>query len=139
MNYFENFAFKELFIDCSDAEILSCVKCNGVDNLLYLLAFLQDFRQYSSIPVRITSTFRDVEHNKRVGGSPLSQHLLGAAIDFQPINHDFGSFVLSFKDFLEVSSLKLYIGQVFIYSSFIHIGLRTANHKNLQIYDKRKN
>lgn len=137
MNYFTNFQFKELFPNCSNNEILSCINCNGVDSLLYLLEFLQGFREFVCVPIRITSTFRDVLHNHNVGGSSTSQHLIGQAIDFKPVDFDFSSFVLRFQDFLNRSTLSRYIGQVFIYDSFIHIGLRTNGHKNLHVYDKR--
>ena len=41
----------------------------------------QAFRDRVGIPYTPNSAYRTPEHNKRVGGSPKSQHLTGKAID----------------------------------------------------------
>lgn len=46
-----------------------------------LLAKLQLLRDRIGKPIRVTSGYRTVEHNREVGGSPKSQHLLGKAAD----------------------------------------------------------
>jgi len=47
-----------------------------------LLVLLQRFRDKIGKPIIIHSGYRSVEYNKKVGGSPTSQHLLGTACDF---------------------------------------------------------
>lgn len=42
---------------------------------------LDNVRAEMSIPIRITSGYRDPKHNKRVGGATNSQHVLGNAVD----------------------------------------------------------
>ncbi len=42
---------------------------------------LQALRTYIGLPLRVTSGFRCKKHNKTVGGSVTSQHILGLATD----------------------------------------------------------
>lgn len=44
---------------------------------------LQQFRTLIGRPVVINSAYRDPEYNKKVGGAPSSQHLLGRAFDIR--------------------------------------------------------
>lgn len=46
-----------------------------------LVEKLQIIRTYYNKPVIINSAYRTDEHNREVGGSPNSQHLLGKACD----------------------------------------------------------
>lgn len=48
---------------------------------LRLVAELQRLRDIIGMPIRITSGFRCITHNKRVGGDPRSYHTLGMAAD----------------------------------------------------------
>ena len=48
-----------------------------------LVQLLQDIRDHFGVPVVITSGYRTAVHNKAVGGSRSSQHLLGRAADIQ--------------------------------------------------------
>lgn len=48
------------------------------DKLVRLLEFI---RSYFGRPVTITSAYRSPTHNKKVGGSPNSQHVKGTAAD----------------------------------------------------------
>lgn len=139
MRYFDHFDLFDVFPNCSDVEITSALKGNYVDNLLFLLQFLDSFRDFVATPIIITSGYRDVEHNKKVGGVWNSQHLLGQAIDFYSPKMPHESLVCFFHDFIKKSALDRFIGQVIIYKTFIHVGLRTPSHPKLTIYDKRKN
>lgn len=47
---------------------------------------MNDIRETFNYPIRITSTWRTLERNKRVGGAKNSQHLTFDAIDFVPAN-----------------------------------------------------
>ncbi len=46
-----------------------------------LLAVLEDVRNHFGSPVHINSGCRCPGHNKKIGGKPKSQHLLGKAAD----------------------------------------------------------
>lgn len=45
------------------------------------LALLDQCREDSGVPFKITSCYRSPEKNRRVGGSPGSMHLKGRAVD----------------------------------------------------------
>lgn len=63
----------------------------------------------------ITSGYRTVKDNIRVGGSPKSQHLKGNAIDF----------VLSCKDLRQtVQIAKMYCTGIGVYPKHVHCDLR---------------
>lgn len=44
---------------------------------------LQRFRDLVGVPVIINSAYRDHAYNKKIGGAPASQHLLGRAFDIR--------------------------------------------------------
>lgn len=46
------------------------------------LRWLDDVRHNAGVPFKLTSDARTPEHNKKVGGSPGSLHVLGRAVDF---------------------------------------------------------
>lgn len=136
---FQFFTMSEVFKTCSDAEISLCVRTNCLDSLLVLVRFLDEFREYIESPIRINSSFRDTNHNKRVGGVTTSQHLLGQAIDFSTPKMPNNTTIQKLKEFIRMSPLSVSISQVIFYNTFIHIGLRTQGHKILCYYDKRTN
>lgn len=139
MRYFNYFDVRELFKSCSESEILECINSNAFDNLLVLLEVLDGLRSHIGVPIIITSSFRDVKHNKRVGGVPNSQHLLGQAIDFYCNGILPFSVFEMIKEFFEKSALKKFVGQVIVHDSYIHIGLRTQSQPKFFLYDKRTN
>ena len=47
---------------------------------------MNDIRTTFNYPIRITSTWRTLEKNKRIGGAKNSQHLTFDAVDFVPAN-----------------------------------------------------
>jgi hypothetical protein len=65
-------------------------------------------------PVRITSGFRCQMHNKDVGGLKGSFHLIGSALDLQPVYGD-----LQTLDRLQMYALR-YFDIVVRYETFIH-------------------
>ena len=71
MQLTKNFSTKELQCPC----------CGRVAMNSQLLDKLQSVRDLLGFPLTINSGFRCAEHNKAVGGSPNSQHLLGKAVD----------------------------------------------------------
>ena len=53
-----------------------------------LVEALQDLRTTLGAPIRINSGYRCPRHNRGVGGSPTSQHLLGKAADIVVPGHN---------------------------------------------------
>lgn len=62
-----------------------CKNCVMPPTVLYNIKIvaenLQILRDYVGVPVRINSAYRCKEHNKAIGGSSRSQHILGKAAD----------------------------------------------------------
>lgn len=57
---------------------------DGSDKILIddaLVTIVQRVRTHFGKPITINSAYRTVAHNKKVGGSPTSKHLLGTAAD----------------------------------------------------------
>ena len=71
--------FKEKEVDCN----CECGKCDysfqHYDRMIRL-------RQLIEMPLLVTSWCRCEAHNKAVGGSPTSSHLIGCATDIKAIN-----------------------------------------------------
>lgn len=93
-------------------------KCS-YDSCTYTLIDLEHLVELQQLrdevgPLKITSAFRCVKHNKDVGGSPKSQHLLGTATDLQSKN-------LSPKELAEACEYFTGLGR---YKTFTHIDSR---------------
>lgn len=132
------FNIRDVFVHCSSTDIVECIRKNYIKDLVYLLLILDSFRSYIETPIRITSGFRNKERNDLLpNSSSTSQHLIGQAIDFQPVDYPFATFVTLFLDYIKNSFYNEDIGQVIIYQSFIHISLRNNQIKKFTIYDKR--
>ena len=81
---------------------------------------LETLRAYVNRPFTVTSSFRDKEYNKTVGGGKNSQHLLGNAIDISTA----GWTGIEKYNFLTCATdLGLSIG---IYKTFFHIDCRNS-------------
>ncbi len=62
----------------------SCRCGCGADTVdVGLIAILDEVRQHFNAPVTVTSGMRCPDHNRAVGGSSRSQHILGRAADIQ--------------------------------------------------------
>lgn len=51
-----------------------------------LITKLEQLRDWIGQPLKINSGYRTNEHNRKVGGSPKSQHLEGKAADIQKVD-----------------------------------------------------
>ena len=52
------------------------------ENIVPTLRILDELRDYLGRPIVISSCYRNAEYNRRVGGTPNSQHIHFKAIDF---------------------------------------------------------
>ena len=96
---------------------------DGSDKVLVddgLVELLQMIRDHFQKPVFISSAYRTERHNRAVGGSPRSQHLLGKAADI----------VVSGVLPLEVAQYAEFLldgyGGVGLYNNFTHVDVRTS-------------
>lgn len=83
-----------------------------------LLSKLQALRTRLGKPIVITSGYRSVEHNKKVGGSPNSQHLLGKAADIQVSGMTPAQ--------VAAEAEKIGFGGIGIYKTFVHVDTRAT-------------
>ena len=90
--------------------------CYTVDS--ELLEVLTDVREFFSKPVLINSGHRCAEHNEKVGGTAMSRHLLGQAVDFFVV----GIYPSVVRKYLEQKYPDKYgIGS---YHNFTHLDVR---------------
>lgn len=124
MNYF---TLREIYKNCTPSEFRSAQRNNEVlKNISILRDVLNEVRDFVNEPIIVTSWYRDVEHNKRVGGVRNSHHLTGGAADITCSNLD----ILFKKCFIMPQ-----FTQIIRYDTFIHVSIIPT--KNKRIYDKR--
>lgn len=85
-----------------------------------LLEMLEDIRERFMKPVVINSAARCEKHNKNVGGSPTSQHLLGKAADIK-IEGEQPGYIGTYVDARRKDSFG-----VGVYDTFTHIDSRAV-------------
>lgn len=114
-----HFTFKEITRHNSQSEINEIKSdANLFCNIVSLVSILNVVRDNLGLPITINSLYRNVEHNKKVGGVPSSQHITGSAVDITCSN------LQALRDELvKFQANKPYIGQLIIYKNFIHLGL----------------
>lgn len=85
---------------------------------LQFVAGLDYVRRVVGVPMAINSGFRTEAHNKAVGGSPRSQHLLGRAADVPVLDAALRADMIDAANFIFKKSGN--ISRVFVYSNFLH-------------------
>lgn len=85
-----------------------------------LVTVLQKIREHFGKPVIITGAYRNDAYNKKVGGADYSQHKYGTAADI----YISGVSPATIADFVE--TIMPNTGGIGIYSSFVHVDVRTA-------------
>ncbi len=98
-----------------------CPCCGGLNDTGAFRQFvykLQVARNYAGIPFIITSGYRCPKHNKAVGGSPGSSHILGIAADIRVRS--------SAERFKIVEGLMIAgFTRIGIAASFVHVDIDT--------------
>lgn len=102
-------------------------------NIQKLAIQLQALRDVLSAPIRINSGYRSPEHNKAIGGSKNSQHVLGKAADIR-VN---GKTPKQMYDVIEgmIASGDMLQGGLGLYDTFVHYDIRKTKSR----WDYRKN
>ena len=105
----KNFNLKEF--ECKDGSHQVVVDSELVHKL-------QKLRDELNNAIIINSAYRNESHNKAVGGSPNSQHLLGKAVDISLHNQD--------VEAQSIANIARDIGfnGIGIYDTFIHLDVR---------------
>lgn len=85
---------------------------------------LQVLRDHIGKPISINSGYRTPNYNKKVGGAPLSQHLMAKAGDIRIAG------MTSKQIYDEIQKLikagKMHNGGVGLYNTFVHYDVRQA-------------
>lgn len=91
--------------------------------IIELIVMFERIRTIYNSPLIINSAYRTVSYNKKVGGSPKSQHLEGKALDIQPSKD------ISIEDFYRTLRSKykeLGIRGLGKYPNFVHCDIRDS-------------
>ena len=109
---------KEEFNSKDGATMPDDVFCNVVK----LANQLQILRNHLGKPIIINSGYRSPQHNKKVGGSPNSQHLLGKACDIRTGRYS----PLEIYNTIEKLILDggMMQGGLGLYDTFVHYDIR---------------
>lgn len=101
-----------------------------IENLKSLCEYiLQPIRDKVEKPVKINSGYRCLSLNKKVGGVPTSQHVLGQACDFKIEG------LTSYEIAEVVLELNLPFDQLILYPTFVHVSYSDRCRRQL-LYNK---
>jgi len=78
------------------------------DKLIKLAEFAESVRAVLGCPLTVTSAFRCLKLNNRIGGSAMSQHLFAEAIDIIPMK------MSAFEAFTKITISGIAYGQIIL-------------------------
>jgi len=81
-----------------------------------LIEKLQELRDYLNRPVIIVSAYRSPAYNKKIKGSPKSQHMYGTAVDIKVSGVT--------TEEVAKAAIKLGFKGIGIYDTFTHVDIR---------------
>lgn len=117
MNLTKNFKLSEFA--CNDG---TPVPVELWPNVRELADNLQVLRDYLNTPIRINSAYRTPHHNKRVKGSPNSQHLYAKAADIVVVGFTPDDVAETIEELIQQG--KMAQGGLGIYRTFTHYDIR---------------
>lgn len=117
INLTENFKLEEF--RCHDG---TGVPYEYIDNVIELVNNLQRIRYHIRKPIIIISGYRNPTYNKKVNGSPNSQHMLAKAADIQIQ----GLHPIEIYQTIEnlITQYKILEGGLGLYNTFVHYDIR---------------
>lgn len=132
-----NFNIKEFVCKANNEVLIN-------EEVIQHIQRLQKFRDWYNRTMKVNSGYRTPAYNKKVGGSPNSQHLKGTAADialpddFQSYNKSRQSEFLEnikkkWEDLCQADKVK---GGVGWYNTFVHLDSRSGNGK-MTFWDNR--
>lgn len=103
----------EIACKCSNESCRMTMYCSD------MIKAYEGFRELVGVPLIINSGYRCPQHNKAVGGTPMSRHQTGEAIDIslQTLDH------LSRED-IEFAAVHSGFKFVKFYKTFVHMDVR---------------
>lgn len=112
--------FKSTEFDCKDElAYWTFIDDKLIDILEMARAYFR--RTYEKTIIKITSPYRTPAYNKKIGGSPKSQHMTGRAADIQLFNN---GDQIDPKEVYYYFDLQNWNGGVGLYKTFTHIDTR---------------
>ena len=134
----KHFSLEELTNSTSYPEL---VNQNIIDarsyekQLKYTASTLEEIREVLSVPMKVTSGFRNIALNKAVGGSPTSGHANGLCADFIPIGMEvIEAYTLIMTNRDKCPSLKKCIFESVRGAKWLHIETKTEANQHTQFY-----
>jgi hypothetical protein len=82
-------------------------------------------------PITITSAFRTIEWNRKIGGAYHSQHVQGRALDLIPPR---GFTVQGFYDLIRANHRELGVTGIGKYRTFVHVDIRSTPSGRLVVW-----
>ena len=92
------------------------------ENVIKLAGQLQTLRDYVGRPIKINSAYRCPKHNKKIGGSETSQHLLGKAADITVQSLKPIEVYTIIEDLIDFGVMLQ--GGLGLYDTFVHTDIR---------------
>lgn len=92
------------------------------ENVIKLAGQLQTLRDYVGRPIKINSAYRCPKHNKKIGGSKTSQHLLGKAADITVQSLKPAEVFIIIEDLIDMGEMLQ--GGLGLYDTFVHYDIR---------------
>ena len=117
MQLTENF-YKEEF-DCRDGSVMPE---DVLANIKLLATNLQSIRNKINEPIFISSGYRSIKHNKKVGGKSNSYHLKGLAADL--VSKNFSPKELAAIILILMEENIILKGGIGLYDGFVHFDIR---------------
>lgn len=117
MRLSENFYLNEF--ECKSG---AAMPENVLINIKTLAIQLQVLRNALNASILVTSGYRSPEHNKKVGGSPKSQHVEGTAADIKVSGYTPKQVAAKIEELIEKGEMKQ--GGIGIYSTWVHYDFR---------------
>jgi uncharacterized protein YcbK (DUF882 family) len=113
----KNFKLKEFECKCGCDMPLEVY-----ENIIKLSSQLQFLRDYTGRPITINSAYRCPEHNKKIGGSKTSQHLLGKAADITIQSLKPAEVFMIIEELIDMGHMLQ--GGLGLYDTFVHYDIR---------------
>ncbi len=112
---------------CRDAK-RTAVPLEFLPNAIEVALELETLREaLGNVPIKVNSWYRTVQYNKKVGGSPKSQHLSASAVDITAAGVSVAELHKTILALIHEGRMK--DGGVGLYPSFVHYDIGPAGRR----------